>query len=486
MPDELKVGSREWWLARLARQLRERSKANKIFEDYYEGEHPLAFASEKFRSAFGDLFGELADNWCPLVVDAVEERLNIRGFRIPESDTAEAIGPGDQDAWRIWQSNQLDLFSQIGHTESLIGAVAYALVWAGEDESIPAITIEHPAQMIVENYPGTTRRAAALKVWRDDWTGRLLATLYLPDEISKWQSTTRRRSVLGDRVAWEPRVVEDEEWPLPNPLDVVPVVPLENKPRLLKPGVSELKPVIPIQDAVNKLVADLLVGSEEGAQRRRWATGIEIPRDPKTGQEIETFEKAVGRLWHVKAKDAQFGDFQVTELSNFVSAIEMFVQHCASQTRTPPHYFFLRGEFPSGESIKSAETGLVAKTLRKMVYYGESWEEVIRLAFAVLEDRRSRVRTSETIWADPESRSESEHIDAVLKKKALGVPAEQLWEDAGYSPTQITRFKEQIAEEALTAATSFDPFAAVPSANGGGGGQGAVAGAGAGAGAGGS
>jgi hypothetical protein len=55
----------------------------------------------------------------------------------------------------------------------------------------------------------------------------------------------------------------------------------------------------------------------------------------------------------------------------FVKAVEMLVQHIASQTRTPPHYFALTGQFPSGDAIKSAETGLVAKVRRKMVHFGE-------------------------------------------------------------------------------------------------------------------
>ena len=52
----------------------------------------------------------------------------------------------------------------------------------------------------------------------------------------------------------------------------------------------------------------------------------------------------------------------------------------------------------------------------------------------VLEDPRGDVDDSETIWADPEYRSESELADALVKRAAIGVPRQQLWEDAGYSP----------------------------------------------------
>jgi hypothetical protein len=80
----------------------------------------------------------------------------------------------------------------------------------------------------------------------------------------------------------------------------------------------------------------------------------------------------VGRSGH------RFGQFAQTDLTVFVKAVEMLVQHIASQTRTPPHYFALTGQFPSGDAIKSAETGLVAKVRRKMRPLRRGWEEVIR------------------------------------------------------------------------------------------------------------
>ena len=68
----------------------------------------------------------------------------------------------------------------------------------------------------------------------------------------------------------------------PNPLLTVPVIPIENKPRLLSHGESDLKPATPIQNAINKLCTDMVVASEYGAFRQRVMTGVEVPRDPET------------------------------------------------------------------------------------------------------------------------------------------------------------------------------------------------------------
>lgn len=71
----------------------------------------------------------------------------------------------------------------------------------------------------------------------------------------------------------------------------------------------------------------------------------------------------------------------------------------------------------------------------------------MRLAFAVADDPRSKVTDAETLWEDPEARTEGEHVDALLKLSTLGVPQEQLWQDAGYSPQDIARFRRQSTQD---------------------------------------
>lgn len=457
----------EGWRDKLLAHLDERAPRIALYDAYYRGAHRLQFAGAKFKTAFGSLFQAFADNWCPIVVDAVEERLNVEGFRLVDDVV------GDKEAWRIWQANQLDAYSQVAHTEALIGEQSYALV--SPSPGVPLITVEHPSQTIVYSEPSNRRaRLAALKKWDED-DGTQMVTLYMADWVYKW---TKPKS--GQQ--WAPREVTAETWPLRNPFNVVPVIPLVNRPRLLTGGESELASVIPLQDAVNKLIADMLVASEFGAFRQRWATGIEVPVDPVTNQPLEPFAYGgPGTTTIAEDPQATFGEFSESNLQSYVTAVEMLVQHAASQTRTPPHYFYLRGEFPSGESIKSAETGLVAKAHRKMRHFGEAWEEVMRLAFTASGNARGgAAEQMEVIWGDPESRTESEHVDAIVKKQALGLPDELLWEQLGMTPTEITRAKvlrvqqsamdgDMAAEELVKRATSagvlirsgFDPSASL-------------------------
>jgi hypothetical protein len=463
MLDASKPGTPDWWLRRLEKKLRDRQKGLRRLDDYYDGRHRLLFSSEKFRNAFGGLFDDFADNWCPIVVDAVEDRLHVEGFRFGDEQA-------DRDAWRIWQANALDDESHLGQQAAILKAEAALIVWNNpRDERTPKITVEDPAQVVVEMVPGTRReRAAALKVWLDDWTGHEMATLYLPDGLYKYEGSVTAGAMssglvlpagVGTFSSWRPREVAGEPWPLPNPLRVVPVVPLRNRERLLQPGRSEIANVIPLQDGVNKLIADMLVASEFVAWPQRWATGLEVPRDEKTGQPVEAFNVAFDRLMWAKKSEARFGNFDAADLQNFVVGVEMLVQHIASQSATPPHYFYLKGDFPSGESILSAESSLTAKAGRKARSFGESYEEVERLAFAVLDDPRSGFVGAETIWRDFERRVESVVADAATKRQSLGVPWAQLMEDLGYSPTQVERMRVERTRDMVEQAAFAPPTA---------------------------
>lgn len=440
----------EWWRDRLLNRIRARRQGLDSLNDYYEGRHQLTFTTAVFRKAFGASFKNFSDNWTNLVVDAVEERLHVNGVKTGSKGR-------DTKAWSIWKDNNLDADAELGHTEALIYGASYVLVWPEKGMESPTITVEDSRSTIVEMMPGSRRlRAAALKEWLDE-EGFHNVNLYLPNALYKWRSVSK---VTTDHDLWVPdqsktSIYEKrfdpgvDDWPIPNRLGVVPIVPLANRPRVSHPyGTSEIEEVLPVQDAINKLTTDMLIASEFGAAPQRWATGLTIPKDPKTGKALPVFEHMVNRMLVSPSKESHFGQFPQTDLRPFVEGIQMLIQHLASRTRTPPHYFYLSGQFPSGESIKSAETGLVAKARNKMTHFGGSWAEVMRIALIAMGEPADKLRQLTVSWGDPESRSESEHTDAVMKQRALGVPYQVLWDKLGYSAEEIDRFKQMRAEEA--------------------------------------
>jgi hypothetical protein len=445
-----------WWLKRLDLQRLRRLKTIKRWDAYYRGEHPLLFVGAKFRDAFGAMFRPLADNWMPLVCDSPQERLHVAGFKFGDNTA------GDSDAWYIWQANNLDVEIRLGFRETFVSGVSYLLVDPFAElgaKKVPSITVEHPEQVIVATSSESRRkRVAALKRWRDD-DGRDMATVYLLDRVYKYERISGR---------WAPRRFEpdlDVNASIPNPLGDIPMIGIVNRDRVMQTeGVAEHDNVIPLQDAVNKLLCDMLVAAEFAAFRQRWATGLDIPMED--GKPVQPFDAAVNRIWINEKQEGKFGDFEVTPLENYVTAMGTVVQHLAAQSRTPPHYMLGQIANASGDALKAAETGLVSKVYERQGTFSDPLEEAERLAFKGMSDPRADDVTAEVVWGDPESRSESEHVDASVKKLAAGVPLQQIWLDLGYSPQKIERFREMLREQALEQAALQQDLASLLNAGG--------------------
>lgn len=430
------VGSAEWWLDRLYEELAGRQKYAKKMRCYYSGEHPLASLTEKARSGFQRLLEQARSNYVGLVVDATAERLQVDGVRIGDSEI------GDPEAWRIWQANNLDADSDLLITESVKCSRSFMLVAPNPDDpKTPIVTGEDMTQAIVAYEPGgRRRRAAGLKAWEDDWTGELMATVYLPGGIYKFRAPKPTRGLIS-KPKWTAREVDGEVWPAPNPLGVVPLIEMQNRPDLLGDCMSEIEDVLDIQDRINKTLIDRLMAQEFSAFRQRWMTGYEVPTD-ESGQPIEPFKAAVDRLWVIEDDNVQVGEFQATDISPYLRAVEADVKDMAARTRTPSQYLLGAMVNISGDALKAAESGLVSKVKQRQRPFGEAIEEVVRLYLKAAGDDRD-LSAIEVIWHNPEFRTEGELVDALLKMSTLGVPHEALWERWGASQTEIAQWREQ-------------------------------------------
>jgi hypothetical protein len=431
------------------------------FDAYYTGDHPLPDAPPGARAEYLRLMRLARSNWMELVVDAVAERLVVDGVRFGNQ-------AADVDIWRtIWQPNALDAEHGDVHTEALIGGTAAVMVWPNTTDANgrPTITTEHPTEVYVELDPALRRRArAGVKVYTDDDT--VYATLWTardgdtPATVYKW-------SRPAASAEWQHYAADgDPDWTFENPLGEVPLVAFNNKRRMIGAGVSELAGgITDIQDRINETIFGRLTAGRFAAFRQRWATGMDIPVDPQTNKPVEPFKSAIDRLWMAEDKDVKFGEFSATDLAPYIAGVEADIQHLAAISRTPPHYLLGQsGAFPSGESLKATETGLVKKVEKRQLAFGESWEDVIRLGLVAMEDARGADDTLEVIWRDPESKGLGELVDALVKLKTLGVPDEALWERYGASQLEIARWRGQAARARLAAAAAAPPAAPPPPA----------------------
>jgi hypothetical protein len=460
-----RAGSPDWWLVRLGARLdQDRIRFNSL-NNYWRGNHPLPFGNRKMREAYKKFQSQSKTNFCKLVAESVTERLKVTGFRTGSD-------PFDKKAWEWWQANHLDADSGLVHRAAIIMSRAYVIVGQNPaNTQMPLVTGEDPRQVIHESAPDNRRnRLAALKTWWDDIQSRQMAVLYLPDTIHYY----RTRSTFADpppgafgrdaMAQWEVDLDEGEAGSATNILGEVPVVPFLASPDLEGGTLGEFEDVTPIQDRINQQILDRLVISAMQAYRQRWAVGVEL--EDENGNPTDDFDPGADLLWNVSNEDAKFGEFQVTDLTGILKAVESDVQNLAAITRTPPHYLLGSISNASGDALAAAETGLSSKVTERSTEFGESWEMVYQLAGRVL--GQEVPDTAEVVWSNPQFRTLTEKAAASVQLMTAGVPWRARMEALDYTPVQIDQMQaDRAADALLNAVTTPAVPAGVPGPPGG-------------------
>lgn len=411
---------------------RERYELQRL-DRYYRGDFDLGWMPRQARPEYRSMLGKARMNFLRLVVRTIRQRLFVDGFRVSSLEEA------DQEAWAIWQANSMDARQSMVHTDALVFGESFVTVWP--DPQLGAqIAGESPLAMTVKrtlDNPNVVQYA--LKTASID--NQRLAVIY-DDEAAY-------RFVFG---------VPENRWELVSIVEhflgVTPVVPMLNDPDLLGRVSSEIEELLPIQDRINETLADRMMAQKFAAFRQRWATGLVIPEDDD-GQPVEPFNSAVDRLWIAEDTDVRFGEFSDTPLTPYLSAIDSDVRHMAALAQVPAAYLLGSIDNVSADAITAAEAGLMARVEDKQTTYGESWEQVMRLALAAAgDDAAATDLASEVIWRDTETRSPAVLVDTLTKLRSIGVPLQFLLERYGLSPQAVERVMGMALEEASTSARS--------------------------------
>ena len=438
-------GGDQDFLDSAAEAVKRKAERYATYDAYYDGEHAtrLNDRTREFLQRNGITW---AENFCEPVIDTMAERLALTGFDADRQQVADWID-------EVSEANRLDALQDVVHTTALIKGDAYLI--ADTAPEYPRLVFNRP-EIVHCCYADDSAETVlwAAKCWTTDEQGpsnprgraveRL--NLYMPDRIERWFRVTS-----GSKGGWQPWRGPDGEAVTPwlmadgEPIGV-PVVHFRNRPLGRPHGRSELHGVIPQQDLLNKLVLDLAMILDNQAWRQRWTTGI----DPSS----VSFKNLPGDVWMATDKDARFGDFQADGAEGPLAAIEGTLSRIARRSRTPLH-LLTGGDMPSGEALRTAESGLVAKVGLRQTVFGNSWEDAMRLAMRIEtvfgqppfppEAEGEKIAAT---WRDPQSRNEVEEANTALIKQQLGVSKRTLLIEMGYDPDQEA---ERRAEESVGA-----------------------------------
>lgn len=445
----------------------QRFPAYNTYRNYYDGEQNtlLTDRASQYLEASGMRF---AENVCDTIVDVMSERLVVEGFT---TDEKEDDAPVAEYVMNAWQQNRMDEHASTVESEKTKLGDYFVMIDWDANKNQPRILPNKPDNIAVRySQDDPSRIEIAVKKWETHHGSRRM-NVYLDDRIEKyWQPAE-----VSD--AWMPHVDEgDEYWPVPWTRDNlppyaavpvttedgvevipgapggegeargIPVVHFRNKANGSCYGRSELRKVIPQQDALNKHILDLNDVMDYQGWPQRYITGL----DP---DEVGTIKNTPGTIMAVSDPDAKIGAFPQADLEKFIRAIESDLQRIAALTRTPLRFLNVAAGTPSGESIKAGDAGLVSKVKQRSVADGNGWSDVMVMAVRLAEDYQVLQRGDvepriKTQWADPETRNEESDWKVALMQQQVGVSTATILQERGYDASDEAEKRD--AEASVT------------------------------------
>lgn len=467
------------WVNKLYRKLSERRPSIEKAFKHFEGDQPLVYATEKWQQFHQERYKDFSDNWCGVVGRAPADRLHIDGFRL--GDSTDQLTDDERELLDDWHRNELEAQSKQGFLSSIIAKRSFVLVWGDADDN-PEVTWEHPSQVIVAYDPSSRHRRAALKAWMDRDENREYATLYLPDEVWKFERAVSGpaiqnsgfilpASVIASAGGWTPRnVASDKSWPLENPLGEVPVVEWQNRPLLGGEPISDIDGTMAMQDAINMLWAYMFASADFASMPARVVLGGDVPKVPVlddngqvVGEKPALMEDlARGRLLFLPGAE-KIDQWDAAKLDVFTSVITQAVGHIAAQTSTPGHYLLSNEKFANlnGDALTAAEVPLATKVKDQQVYFSPAAKETARLMALVrgkagmAERIRATAGSRFVQWKDPAMHSLAQVADAALKARSVGFSLRTVLETRyGMTEPEIEREMQRLQTEALDPVTA--------------------------------
>lgn len=433
------------------------------YAGYYDGDHDLAFATAKFASAFGDLFAAFCYNRSAAAVDAHTDRLHVEGFAASDPDHAA-------EAKAIWDRNRMDTRQGEVYAESLTAGDGYLLVWPDADGR-PTLWPQPAANVRVRYDPERPGEVVvAVKRWRtiDE---RVRLNIYEPDRLRRYATGARDDRTVGPSDKPEAFLPFDEDgFPadLSHDLRVVPIVPFANNARTGELGRSELRAVIPVQDALNKTLMDKMVAMELTAYSQRVILGVDpyqpasydpltgtVAIDPATGLPvdplrvpIQRFQAGIDRILTLSGEHTKIAEFQAVALRQFVEVADFWDTAVSRVSKVPVHYLRMSGGFPSGRALRTAEAPFVAKLEDRQRSFGNAIEDAMTIALRIdgVAEPDGGYGLS-TLWRSAAPMSEEDAWDLALQKHAVGMPLRQILLERGYDGDTLETIMGQVAEE---------------------------------------
>jgi hypothetical protein len=447
MKQSLQLAYIDWCI----QQARARSENYRVFREYYDGIQDVKMIDrlKSFLDTKADL--DFTVNYVPMVVQARASRLIVTGFET-EDDSDKTY-----DEW--WQKNRMDALSNIVHLCAVRDADTYLLCEWDSEAQMPRYYHEnaYSSGEGVSVYYSDERKTEikfASKHWITQYgenTGKQgFLYLYFPNRIERY--------ISNDDVAdgsYQPYVPDNDEtvfigdgaygkagisWWTDTGLEDgkplgVPIFHFKDNDSGDRYGNALLGRIVPLQDALNKAMIDLIAMMDSEGFGVLFGSG-------------GTFANArigPGMIAYDANPDAKLDRIAASNPAGMLAVYNALVMEIARVSGTPLSYLQSSGQVAAEGTMKQQETALVSYLKKAQVDFGNVWEDALvmgrKLFNAFGRGGLNPDTIISTIWQDAESRNEDVEIaNAAIKVEKLGIPASQVQLELGYTPEQIAKF----------------------------------------------
>lgn len=242
--------------------------------------------------------------------------------------------------------------------------------------------------------------------------------------VTEIHSATHTQRYEDDQLVFESR----------NRLGRIPVVHIQNLAQPLRfEGLSDVEPLIPLQDELNTRLCDRANRVTMQSFRMWLGKGIDNFLDRPVGP---------GQMWLTDNLDASIeafgGDADSPSERQHLEDLREALDKASGVTPAAAGHIKARvGNLTSENALRISLMGTIAKIKRKRVTYGQGISQLCNLILQALHvhgvyrseerDRRVEIRWGDAIPAD-----ESRRIKDALDKAKLGIPIDTLRSELGY------------------------------------------------------
>lgn len=136
----------------------------------------------------------------------------------------------------------------------------------------------------------------------------------------------------------------------------------------------------------------------------------------------------------------EVGQFATADPDVFIQPVDLYVRLMSQLTGTPLYDFDPSKDQPSGVARRRAEAPLIAKIGNRELYLSDTWAQFWGRVFELLDvEDAPEVAVS---WRPAFVIDDTEGLDVLAAKRALGVPVEELLVEAGYTREQASAWAE--------------------------------------------